>query len=104
MPLSDDEQRVLDEIEFTLSLDSPRLASSLRTARPRSPLAGQVAVDLSLVLTGLIVLLIGVHANNGIGVALGVIGYAFVVGSVHAMISMLRRRAARQPPHGPLWD
>lgn len=93
MALSEDEQRVLDEIELTLSLDSPRLAWSLRTARRRPLPGGQVSVDLSLLLTGLAVLLLGVHANSGIGVALGVIGCAFVVGAAHAMVSTLRRKS-----------
>ena len=95
MPLSEDEQHVLDEIEHTLSLDSPRLASSLRAARPRHwrSLGGQLLADLSLLLTGLAVVLIGVHANSGVGIAVGLIGYTLVVVSVHGMASTLRRRS-----------
>ena len=94
-----DEQHVLDEIEHTLSLDSPRLASSLRAARPRHwwSLSGQLLADLSLLLTGLAVMLIGVHANSGVGIAVGVIGYVVVVVSVQEMVSTLRRkRVARR--------
>jgi len=94
MPLSEDEQHVLEEIEHTLSLDSPRLVSSLRSARPRRwwSLGGQFLGDLSLLLTGVAVLLIGVRANSGVGIAVGVIGYALVVLSVHTMVSTVRRR------------
>jgi hypothetical protein len=101
MPLSEDEQHALNEIEHTLSLDSPRLASSLRAARPRHwwSLGGQLLADLSLLLTGLAVVLIGVHANSGVGIAVGLIGYALVVVSVHAMVSTARRRPdARRTP------
>ena len=34
MPLSEHEKRLLDEIEQTLRIDDPALASSLRSARP----------------------------------------------------------------------
>ena len=36
MPLSDHEKRLLDEIEQTLLVDDPALASSLRSARPQA--------------------------------------------------------------------
>jgi len=38
------------------------------------------------------VLLIGVHANSGAGIALGLIGAALVVVSVDATLSALHRR------------
>jgi Protein of unknown function (DUF3040) len=103
MSLSDEEQRALDEIEHTLNLDSSSLMSSLRGARTHdgwttgSASGGQLLADVSLLLTGLTVLLIGVHANSGVGTAVGVIGYVVVVVSVRAMLSTLRRkRVARR--------
>lgn len=101
MALSEYERRVLDEIEDTLRRDSPRLDSSLRTARRHrrwptySSPGGQLLASVSLVLTGLTVLLIGVHDNSGVGIALGLIGAALVVMSVDAALSALHRR--RQP-------
>jgi hypothetical protein len=98
MALSEHEQRVLEEIEYALSVDSHRLASSLGAARPhdgwstRSSPGGQLLVDLSLLLTGLTVLLIGVHANSGVGIAVGLIGYAVTALSVQATLSTLRRK------------
>jgi len=47
---------------------------------------------VSLILTGLTVLLIGAHANRGIGIALGLIGAALVVVSADATLSALHRR------------
>jgi hypothetical protein len=98
MALSEYEQRVLEEIEHTLRQDSPRLDSSLRTARRQrrwptySSRGGQLLARVSLILTGLTVLLIGVHANSGIGIALGLIGAALVVVSADATLSALHRR------------
>jgi len=99
--LSEYEQHVLDEIEHTLRHDAPRLNSSLHTARlqcrwtTHSSPCGRLLADLSLPLTGLTMLLIGVHANSGIGIALGLIGAALVVVSVDATLSALRRRPHR---------
>lgn len=97
MALSEYEQRVLDEIEHTLRHDSPQPNSSLRTARRQrqwtthSSPRGRLLADMSMV-TGLTMLLIGVHANGGVGVALGLIGAALVVVSVDATLSASRRR------------
>jgi hypothetical protein len=98
MALSEYEQRVLDEIEHTLRHDSPRLDSSLREERRHhrwtmySSVGGQVLADLGLLLTGLTVLLIGVHANSGVGIVVGLTGSALIVVSVGAGLTALRRR------------
>jgi hypothetical protein len=97
MALSEYEQRVLDEIEHTLRQDGPQLDSSPSAARqhyrwtPFSSLGGQLLADLSLLLTGLTVLLIGVHANSTVGIAVGLIGSGLVVVSVHATLTAVRR-------------
>lgn len=95
MSLSEYEQRVLDEIEQVLSLDQPRLASLLRS--PHAPRGRGLMAGLSLLWTGLAVVLLGVRANGGIGVALSVVGYLLIAASVGPAMTALRRRRRDHP-------
>jgi hypothetical protein len=95
MSLSEYEQRVLDEIEQILSLDQPRLASLLRS--PHAPRGRGLMAGLSLLWTGLAVVLLGVRADGGIGVALSVVGYLLIAASVGPAMTALRRRRRDHP-------
>jgi hypothetical protein len=88
MPLSDHEQRLLDEIEQALYAEDPKFVSSVRSVRAhstrrRSLLWGGLGtlVGVGLVLVGLIASII----------ALSVVGFVLVVGSVGLAIQSLRR-------------
>ena len=89
MPLSDHEQRLLDEIEQALYAEDPKFAASVRLARTRSRtrraavLCGLgVAAGLALVLVGLITNLI----------VLSVIGFVFVVAACGYAVQLVRGR------------
>jgi Protein of unknown function (DUF3040) len=107
MTLSEHEKRVLAEIEHTLSSESPKLASSLRSASSsrrwsRSRLAwprgwaGGVSVRVGGLLLGLALVLLGVQADSGIDTAGAVIGYALIVVCVSATFTALRRGRHRR--------
>ena len=87
MPLSEHEQRLLDEIEQALYAEDPKFASSVRSARPRNRARTMLALSVVGVLLGLAVVLVGLTANL---ILLGVLGFVLIVGSCVAAASALR--------------
>jgi hypothetical protein len=87
MPLSEHEQRLLDEIEQALYAEDPKFASSVRSARPRNRVRLMLALSVLGVLLGLAVVLIGLTANL---ILVGVLGFVMIVGSCVAAASALR--------------
>ncbi len=80
MPLSDHEQRLLDEIEQALYAEDPKFVSHVRTSRSRS--RSRVRRDVVLcivgVLLGLGLVLIGLVTTV---IAISVVGFVLLVGS-----------------------
>jgi hypothetical protein len=97
MALSEREQQVLDEIEQDLSTHSPVVLSSLHRARrylrasARPAHALGLPSGLSLLLAGLTVLLLGVHADNTVGIVVGVVGYLVTVLATRVTLAALGR-------------
>lgn len=87
MPLSEHEQRLLDEIEQALYAEDPKFASSVRSARPRNRVRTMLALSVVGVLVGLAVVLVGLTANLAL---LGVLGFVLIVGSCVAAAGALR--------------
>jgi hypothetical protein len=87
MPLSEHEQRLLDEIEQALYAEDPKFASSVRSARPRSRVRLMLALAVVGVIVGLAVVLFGLTANL---ILVGVLGFVLIVGSCVAAASALR--------------
>ncbi|HEU5270526.1 MAG TPA: DUF3040 domain-containing protein [Jatrophihabitans sp.] len=87
MPLSEHEQRLLDQIEQALYAEDPKFASSVRSARPRSRVRMMLALSAVGVLLGLAVVLIGLTQNL---IVVGVLGFVLIVGSCVAAASALR--------------
>ena len=81
MPLSEHEQRLLDEIEQALYAEDPKFASSVRSARPRNRARTLLALSVIGVLVGLAVVLVGLTANL---ILLGVLGFVLIVSSLAA--------------------
>jgi hypothetical protein len=95
VPLSDHEQRLLDEIEQALYAEDPKFASSVR-ARRHSRVRRTALLCALGVLVGLGLVLVGLLANI---VALSVIGFVLLVGSCGYGVQSLRSRsAARAAP------
>ncbi|MFC7876756.1 DUF3040 domain-containing protein [Isoptericola sp. NPDC057391] len=77
MPLSEYEQRVLEQMERALSSDDPRLANTLQQARRRSPLR-YVLAGVGVV-AGLLLLVVGAATSQAwVGVAGFVLMFAGV--------------------------
>ncbi|HTZ45202.1 MAG TPA: DUF3040 domain-containing protein [Jatrophihabitans sp.] len=93
MPLSEHEQRLLDEIEQALYAEDPKFASSVRSARPRSRVRMMLAASAVGVLVGLAVVIVGLATNL---IAVGVLGFVLIVGCCVVAATALRgpRRSA----------
>lgn len=90
MPLSEYEQRVLEQMERHLSTDDPRLANRL-TQRGRPVTRYAVAVVGTLV--GILALLLGVVLGPWLGVVLGAAGFVVMFAAVAFAFSGPRKRA-----------
>ena len=95
MPLSEHEQRLLEQIERALVDDDPKFASSVRTGDRRLKARRKLQIGAALVVVGFAVLVGGAVAESvplGVlgflvafsGVALGVLNYKAATGAVEA--------------------
>jgi DUF3040 family protein len=94
VPLSDHEQRLLDEIEQALYAEDPKFAASVRSARTRSRTRRAAALCVLGVAAGLALVLVGLITNI---IALSVVGFVLVVGSCGYAAQVLRGRNRSTP-------
>ncbi|MGI8679172.1 MAG: DUF3040 domain-containing protein [Jatrophihabitans sp.] len=91
MPLSEHEQRLLDEIEQALYAEDPKFAASVRSARSRSRTRRSILVAVFGVLAGLALVLVGLVFQI---IALSVVGFVLVVGACTWVATVVRGRDA----------
>lgn len=89
MPLSEHEQKLLDEIEQALYAEDPKFAASVRSARTRSRTRRSVVLSALGVVAGLSLVLIGLVAQV---IALSVVGFVLVVAACGYAAQVLRGR------------
>lgn len=94
MPLSEHEQRLLDQIEQALYAEDPKFASAVRSARTRSHARRAAVLAVVGIVAGLGLVLVGLIASI---VAVSVIGFVLVVGACGFMVQSLRSRSSAQP-------
>lgn len=103
MPLSEHEQRLLDDIEKALYAEDPKFASSVRSVearRRRRPGRHRLAIAVVGVLAGLALVLLGLSVNPLFGLA----GFVVIVAAVAYGVMVARSRSAAGvagPPAGP---
>lgn len=88
MPLSEYEQRVLEQMERALTSDDPRLANTLQSSGRRSVLRYVLAG--AAVVVGLLLLVVGVATSS---TWIGVVGFVLMFASVVFAIAMPRRKS-----------
>ncbi|MFC8304190.1 DUF3040 domain-containing protein [Specibacter sp. NPDC057265] len=94
MPLSEHEQKLLDQLEQQLHAEDPKFASSLSLVPGRSVSTRNVVIGVLVMIAGLLVLLGGVALQL---VALGILGFLVMGGGVYIATSKPRRGVAAQP-------
>src|SRR5438067_11255943 len=87
VPLSEHEQRLLDQIEQALYAEDPKFASAVRSARSRSHARRTVGLAIFGVLGGLGMVLVGLIATV---VVVSVIGFVLVVASCGFALQAIR--------------
>jgi DUF3040 family protein len=101
VPLSDHEQRLLDEIEQALYAEDPKFAATVRSARTRSRTRRSAVLCAFGVVAGLALVLVGLLTNL---IVLSVVGFVLVVGSCGYGVQVIRGNRGRSttaPASGP---
>jgi hypothetical protein len=98
VPLSEHEQRILDEIAEQLSADDPKFANSYRNRDLRTHRRRQMVQLGVVVVVGLVLLLAGVVAKN---VPLGVAGFVVMLVGASLAGATWQRLAGRRAPGQP---
>lgn len=98
MPLSEHEQRLLEQIEQSLYAEDPKFARSWRTKDPGKVRRNTLARAAVLFVVGLGALLAGVitlNSNTVAGIALGAAGFLLMLGAAwYGLSTRQRLRAA----------
>jgi Protein of unknown function (DUF3040) len=105
MPLSDHEQRMLDQIESALYAEDPKFASSVRGGTLRAPSARRRLQGALLFAIGLALLVSGVPlymtvSHNLVFLVLSIVGFLVMFGGVVFAITGPRAAAGRDHPNG----
>lgn len=88
MPLSEYEQRVLEQMERALTSDDPRLANTLQSSGRRSVLRYVLAG--AAVVAGLLLLVVGVASSS---TWIGVVGFILMFAGVVFAVAAPRRKS-----------
>jgi hypothetical protein len=86
MPLSEHEQRLLDEIEQALYAEDPKFVSAVRSARSRSRTRRSIVICALGVLAGLGLVLVGLLTKL---VVLSVVGFVLIVAACGYLVQTL---------------
>jgi DUF3040 family protein len=92
VPLSENEQRLLEQMERALYAEDPKWASAMRGAVRRSSSARRLILGVGGIVLGLVLLLVGVAQQ---AVIVGIIGFVVMLAAFAYTVSSRRR------PGGP---
>ena len=91
MPLSEHEQRLLEQMERALYAEDPKFASSLRSAGPRPGVRRRTVIGVLCALAGVAVLVTGAATSL---VVVGVLGFVLMLLGTFLVVSALRSAPA----------
>ncbi|MFC6238736.1 DUF3040 domain-containing protein [Longivirga aurantiaca] len=95
MPLSEHEQRLLEQMERALYAEDPKFASSLRSAGPRPGSRRKAAIGVLVALVGVALLIAGAATSI---IPLGVVGFLGMLGGTFVVIQTLRAEPEAAAP------
>jgi hypothetical protein len=103
VPLSDHEQRVLEQMERALAAEDPKFASSFRGARSRSHTRRRMLLAFTGILLGLAILLCavvieGIATRLPLQIVVGLAGFALMLGSAYITVTGLRPGLMTEAP------
>ena len=102
MPLSEEEQRLLEQMEQALAAEDPKFASTLRGSTLRARLRRQVVLSAVAFLAGTGLLMLGVILTVTL---VSVAGFVLMLGAAYLFITAWRRggevTAEQDRPAGP---
>jgi hypothetical protein len=96
VPLSDHEQRLLEQIERALYAEDPKFATSVRASDLRTHYRRRLVRSAVGFVMGLVILVAGV-VTQVFYLAVGVAGFLVMLGSALLAVSAWRRLAAARP-------
>jgi len=88
VPLSENEQRLLEQMERALYAEDPKFASAMRGANRRPGAGRRLLLGGVSIVLGLVVLVFGVSQKQ---VLLGVLGFVLMLGGTAYAVSSQRR-------------
>jgi hypothetical protein len=95
VPLSEHEQRLLEQMERALYAEDPKFASSLRSAGPRPGSRRTAAIGVLVALVGVALLVAGAATSI---IPLGVVGFLAMLGGTFVVIRSLRAQPEAAAP------
>ncbi|MDQ1633819.1 MAG: hypothetical protein QOJ32_628 [Frankiaceae bacterium] len=95
MPLSEHEQRLLEQIERALYADDPKLASTIRSTNPRVYVVRRLWRSFALFLLGLATLVAAVIVTGPAGFVLGLVGFGLMLLAALRLAADLKRLSGR---------
>lgn len=94
MPLSEHEQRLLDQIERALYQEDPKFASTVRSTDLRTHMKRRLRRAAFVLGLGFVVMMVGLVTNQ---VFVGVAGFAVMVGALLLALNSWKRLGTAQP-------
>lgn len=98
MPLSEEELRLLEQMERALSEEDPKFASTLEGHSLRRAARRRVILSAAAFVVGVVVLMSGVITGLW---AIGIVGFLVMLGSATVGLTAVRGRPLNLPGHGP---
>ncbi|SEE16365.1 Protein of unknown function [Arthrobacter alpinus] len=96
MPLSEHEQRLLDQLEQQLHAEDPKFANALSSESSRSMSMRNVVMGVLVVIVGLLTVLGGVASQL---IVVGILGFLIMGGGVYLALSKPKFAADQQGPN-----
>ncbi|VXB92014.1 conserved hypothetical protein [Arthrobacter sp. 9AX] len=97
MPMSEEERRLLKELELGLIADDPHLAMELLSGYPSRRFRPGLLYGSAAGLLGLVLFIAGVSGHTA---ALGITGFAFVALGTYLVLAKRKRTNSRRGRHG----